>query len=151
MNAGELKGASREQLEEIYRSAPVGPLPSGNWRGEWLTWLDTPGAKRWHVRLMDTILFERTRFGIDFDRRLWWFITPAIAAGRFEISTGPSRWRDTETLRLEYGVSKLPIRGVLYDEVKPLSDALCLGLGGVNAGTGQGDHFFFSLVPRALR
>ena len=146
MNAEELSGASVERLEQIYRDAPVGPPPSGSWRGQWLTWLDTPGAKVWHVRLMDGILFERTRFGIDFDRRLWWFITPQLAAGRFEVSPGRSRWRDTETLRLEYGVSRLPIRGYLYDEVKPLSHELCLGLGGINAGPGEGDHFFFSLV-----
>jgi hypothetical protein len=34
---------------------------------------------------------------------------------------------------------------MLYDEVKPLSADLLLGLGGVNAETGEGDHFFFTL------
>ena len=29
---------------------------------------------------------------------------------------------------MAYDVSRLPFRGVLYDEVKPLSDAVCLGL-----------------------
>ena len=29
--------------------------------------------------------------------------------------------------------------------VKPLSADLCLGLGGINAERGEGDHFFFAL------
>lgn len=60
---------------------------------------------------------------------------------------GPSRWRDTEAVTLHYERSRLPapIRGVLYDEVKPLTDTICLGLGGINAERGDGDQFFFAL------
>jgi hypothetical protein len=36
---------------------------------------------------------------------------------------------------------------LLYDEVKMLSPSLCLGIGGINAARGRGDHFFFALVP----
>ena len=142
----DLVTASLEELERTYREAPLGPPPSGLYQGTFLYWL--PPSKKWHVRLMDTILFERTRFGVDFDRRLWWFVRPALAAGRFEMSEGPSRWRRADTYRLEYGVSLLPVRGMLYDEVKPLGDGVCLGLGGVNAPAGEGDHFCFALTRK---
>jgi hypothetical protein len=63
-------------------------------------------------------------------------------------NAGRSRWRDTETVRLHYEVSRLPgpVRAVLYDEVKVLSPSLCLGIGGINAARGRGDHFFYALV-----
>jgi hypothetical protein len=48
-------------------------------------------------------------------------------------------------LQLHYDVSRLPIRRVLYDEIKPLADGTILGLGGIDAGRGEGDHFFFEL------
>ena len=126
---------------------PMSPAPRGVWRGRWITWLDTPGARVWHVRAADTILFRALRFGIDFDRSLWWFVHPRLAAGRFRLTPGRSRWRDTEVLRLEYDVSKLPVRHILYDEIKPLDGGRILGLGGTNHERGQGDHFFFALSP----
>jgi hypothetical protein len=91
--------------------------------------------------------FKWTPFGVDFDTRLWFFWHAALAAGRFEPRPGRSRWRDTEAVGLHYHVSRLPgpVRGVLYDEVKPLSADLCLCIGGINAPRGQGDHFFFAL------
>jgi hypothetical protein len=143
-NGGVLDGKSREELEELYRQAPLGPAPEGLYRGHFLCWL--PAARQWRVRLMDEILFRRLRFGIDFRRRLWWFVRPALAAGRFSISEGPSRWRDTQTLCLDYATSRLPGHGWLYDEVKPLDADHCLGLGGLNGPRDEGDHFFFSLT-----
>jgi hypothetical protein len=100
------------------------------------------------VRAADWLLFEKPRFGVDFERRVWWFVKPSLAAGRFEVSQGPSRWRPCDTLRLTYQTSRLPgaIRNLLYDEVKPLGPDLLLGLGGTNFETGEGDHFFFSLA-----
>ncbi len=144
----DLTGASIDELERIYRESPLGPLPTGNYHGRFLGWLDTPGSKRWHVRTADWLLFEKPRFGVDFDRRVWWFVNPGLAAGRFELSSGPSRWRECRTLRLTYHRSRLPgpIRNLLYDEVKPLDRDLLLGLGGTNFETGEGDHFFFSLA-----
>jgi len=119
----------------------VGPVPDGIWRGHFLHWLKPP----LHARVMDEILFRRTRFGIDFERCLWWFLSPSLAAGRFSWSQGPSRWRQTDTLRLEYGSSRLPGHGMLYDEVKPLDARTCLGIGGLNGE--RGDHFLFQLTP----
>lgn len=61
----------------------------------------------------------------------------------------PSRWRDTQTLQLHYDLTRLPFRGQLYDEVKPLSETLCLGLGGLNRQPEkEGDLFFFLLEAR---
>jgi hypothetical protein len=142
----DLRHAPLDQLEKTYREAPLGPAPTGIYQGTFLYWL--PPSNNLLVRAFDTVMFERTRFGIDFDRRLWWFVTPKLAAGRFEISEGPSRWRPAETYRLEYSVSKLPGRGLLYDEVKPLDDDVCLGMGGTNAPAGKGDHFWFALHRR---
>lgn len=135
-----------DELERTYRDMPAGPPPAGLYRGRFLRWLDTPGSPKWHLRAIESLLFERTRFGVDFERRLWWFVRPGLRAGRFVASQGPSRWRPADTLRLEYAVSWLPIRALLYDEIKPLTADLCLGLGGVNAERGEGDHFFFSLA-----
>lgn len=131
----------------MFRAAPVGRLPRGTWEGRFLGFLPCEGARRWHVRAVDTALFVWPRFGIDFDRRLWWFLSPRLAAGRFRLEPGRSRWRDTEVLRLQYDVSRLPrpVRALLYDEVKPLDDRTALGIGGIDAPVGEGDHFFFSL------
>jgi hypothetical protein len=160
----ELRRASLDELERLYRESPVGPAPSGLYRGELLRWLDTRGARRPSVRaadrtsnlggraaevrlatLVEWALFEAPRWGVDFARRRWWFVRPALAAGRFTATYGPSRWRETDTFRLEYGESRLPVRALLYDEVKPLGADLCLGIGGLNAERGEGDHFFFAL------
>jgi hypothetical protein len=40
-----------------------------------------------------------------------------------------------------------PIRDQLYDEVKPLAPDLCLGIGGTNHESDEGDHFWFALTP----
>jgi hypothetical protein len=138
-------------LESLFRDAPLGPLPAGVQRGQVLRYLQTPGARRPHLRAVDWLLFDLPRFGIDFNQRRWWFLHPRLAAGHFDWSPGRSRWRDTEVLRLTYGGSRLPgaVRSMLYDELKPLADGRCLGIGGVNAGPGEGEHFFFSLTPLA--
>jgi hypothetical protein len=146
-SAGALGSLPLTDLERLFRDAPLGPTPNGRFLGRFLSWLPTRGARKAHVRAMDWLLFQRLRFGIDFDRDRWWFVTPALVVGRFEATPGPSRWRDTDVYRLAYGPSRLPrpIRAALYDEVKPLSDGVCLGIGGLNADAGDGDHFLFSL------
>jgi hypothetical protein len=143
----ELLRASRPELEEIYASRPMGPTPGGRFRGVFLCFLDNDGAARPSTRAIDSLLFRAVPFGVDFGSRRWWFVDPRVQAGRFDAEAGPSRWRDTDTLRLRYGASRLPgpIRSYLYDEVKPLSEDLCLGIGGVDAERGEGDHFFFAL------
>jgi hypothetical protein len=136
-----------DELERTYAESPLGPAPSGVYRGRFLRYVDSPGAKKLWVRAMDGLMFRLPTFGVDFERRAWWFFTPGVTAGRFAFEKRRSRWRDTECYALTYDESRLPgpVKGMLYDEVKPLSADLLLGLGGVNAETGEGDHFFFTL------
>ena len=122
VSANQLRTSSLTMLEQVYREAPVGPLPSTLFRGQVLQRIDTA-----------------------FARCAWFFVHPRLQAGHFRISQGRSRWRETQTLQLHYDVSRLPFRGVLYDEVKPLSATLALGLGGLNRDVGIGDLFFFLL------
>lgn len=126
MNARDLSAASLDELEAIYRDAPLGPAPRGVYRGAMLRYLD----KSIGIKAIDWLMFDLPPYGIDFDRRNWWFFNRRFQTGHFEYSAGRSRWRDTETLRLEYETSRLPrfVRGLLYDEVKPLDEELCLGL-----------------------
>jgi hypothetical protein len=144
ISAQDLRHCSLEGLERIYREAPMGPVPSNLFRGQVLHRIGTAFA---HSRTGSAVAlpFERLRFGIDFARRAWFFLHPRLQAGHFRLEAGRSRWRDTQTLQLHYDVSRLPFRGVLYDEVKPLSESLALGLGGLNRDVGTGDLFFFLL------
>jgi hypothetical protein len=154
MNAGasdavtleRLRLCSLAELEALYSTPrPVG-VPNGILRGVHLAWLDT-GARHPVLRLLLYLGFRLTPFGIDFTAHRWFFFHRRLAAGRFTADVGASRWRDTDTVRLCYDVSRLPgpLRAWLYDEVKPLSSTLCLGIGGINAPRGRGDHFFFAL------
>ena len=149
MSTDLLRGRSLAELENLYVTTRTpGAAPRGSYAGEFLCWVDSPGARRPDVRALDTLMFRAVRFGVDFDAQRWWFVRPSLRAGRFRVSAGRSRWRDTETLRLEYDVSRLPrfVRTRLYDEVKPLADGLVLGLGGINREAGVGEHFFFALT-----
>ena len=135
------------ELETLYAAPRPVWVPAGIFRGSHLAWLDTPGARHPVIRPLQHLGFRLTPFGIDFTTHRWFFFHPHLAGGRFTADVGASRWRDTDTVRLRYDVSRLPdpLRALLYDEVKPLSSTLCLGLGGINATRGRGDHFFFAL------
>ncbi len=141
-----LRGSSVEDLERLYRDAPVAPMPLRRYRGEALARVSTRFARSVPISAL-LVPWERLPFGIDFAARTWFFFHPRVRTGRFRIEPGRSRWRDTDTLRMRYDVSRLPIRSLLYDEVKPLDETLCLGLGGINFGKGRGDLFFFALEP----
>ena len=140
--APELRGSPLEVLERLYRDAPARPAPARRFRGEVLHRIASPYARRWSSAAV-LLPFARLRFGVDFGSGAWFFVHPRVQLGHFRVEAGPSRWRDTQTLQLHYDVSRLPFRGVLYDEVKPLSDTLCLGLGGLDRE--PGDLFFFLL------
>lgn len=152
MDLTQLRQASLEDLEAVYAGTDDFPLatPRGQFAGEVLARLDSPGAHRLGNRLMMRLGFEWPRFGIDFDRCVWFFVSRRLRGGRFEAVAGPSRWREARVLQLHYDRSRLPrrLRERLYDEIKPLTPELCLGLGGVNAGPGEGDLFFFALSRR---
>ncbi len=143
----DLASMSLDDLEALWvKPIEVAP-PRGVYRGQVLRRIDHATSRRplwvWSQR----IGFEWIPFGVDFDRRLWFFFTPTIAMGRFETRVNESRWRDTDMVGLHYQGSKLPrfVRRVLYDEVKPLSERWILGIGGIDADRGAGEHFFFSL------
>ncbi len=146
IRAEEMLRMNRQTLEEIYAGPCPQEPPRGRFRGRVLCRLDSRKARTLTWRLATTF-FERVPFGIDFDRSDWFFGSPAVGIGRFTAVRAASRWRDTDTFTLDYGVSTLPrpVRDLLYDEVTPLSDDLCLGMGGMNAPRGEGELFFFLL------
>ena len=146
-SADELRAASLAELERVFVSEPTYPgVMSGRVRGSFLAYVDSEGARRLAVRAMDDVLLRALAWGIDWDERRWLFPQLGLRAGHFRVERGPSRWRSTEVLRLRYDVSRLPFRAILYDEVKPLSADLALGLGGLEGPRGEGDHFFFALT-----
>ncbi len=138
---------SVRHLDSVY-ARPIGLAPpSGVYRGHVLARIDHATSRRALWRWSERIGFEWTPFGIDFDRRVWFFGSRALAAGRFDPRVQRSRWRDTDAIGLHYDVSRLPsfVRRALYDEVKPLSPRWMLGIGGMNGERGVGDHFYFAL------
>lgn len=151
MNASTLTHLPPDELERLFARPLETLMPSGVFRGRWLRRMENPVAKRPVWRWSLKVAFEWTPFGIDFNRRLWFFFGPRLVMGRFDPRAGPSRWRDTDVIGLHYERSRLPkpVRRILYDEIKPLSEDLVLGIGGVGAGSGAGDHFFFALEKMA--
>ena len=143
----DLRQMSLPELEALWKETPIGPAPLGNFRGAFLRWVDSAGARKLAVRAFDTPAFIWAPFGVDFDRRAWWFFHRKALVGRFDLTAGRSRWRDTEAQQVHYGASKLPgpVKNLLYDEVKQLTGSIVLGIGGMNADAGEGDHFFFAL------
>lgn len=147
----DLRAAGASGLESLYGAErSLEPRPRGLWRGHYLRRLDNRGARAPLSRVAQRLLFRTPPWGIDFDRGRWFFLDrPVLAAGHFALRAGPSRWRDTTALSFDYSLSRLPspVTRMLYDELKPLSDELILGLGGENRDRGLGDHFWFGLAP----
>ncbi len=139
--------AASDRFEALYSEPrPLLPL-AGLYRGHVLSRIDHATSRRALWRWSQRVGFQWLPFWVDFDRRLWCFATTAFGLGRFAARAERSRWRDTEAYALRYDASRLPrpIRRVLYDEVKPLDERWILGLGGIDAGRGRGDHFRFVL------
>jgi hypothetical protein len=143
----ELCHAERDELEACYARASALDVPRGVFRGRHLMWLDTRAARHPVLRPVEELVFARLPWRIDFARRRWYWLGAPVGFGHFSPSIGPSRWRDTETVRMLYDDRALPgfVNQFLYDEVKPLSADVCLGLGGISAGRGKGEQFFFAL------
>lgn len=138
--------ADLDELERIYREHdPVEPARA-SFRGYYLGPVDSRGARAVSNRIIQ-LGFRLPPFGVDFASQHWFFFSRRLRVGRFREERARSRWRDTETIALHYDVSRLPgpIRRRLYDEVKPLTERLMLGLGGLNEERGRGDLFFFAL------
>ena len=142
----DLRHASFAELCEVLSDAPCAPWPGGVWRGTWLMpWPERSRA----VTLLNHLIFDVTPYGIDLDRAAWWFVHPRARIARFTASLGPSRFVASDIVRLEYAVSALPrpLRGILYDEVKPLGPELMLGIGAIDRAPGVGERFLFQLQP----
>ncbi|MCG8672088.1 MAG: hypothetical protein MI867_21970 [Pseudomonadales bacterium] len=141
----DLKQSSITELDQYFSAASLDFIMSGQYRGVFIKRLDRLGARKplYYV----SFSFEFVPFGIDFDTNKWFFMNSKLQAGYFQLDVGPSRWRDTTAYRMHYEESEVPwfVKNKLYDEVKPLSSDLALGIGGVNRDEG-GDHFYFALV-----
>jgi hypothetical protein len=150
MGPDAIRRLSVRELDALYIQSPLRPLPRGVFDGRVLRWLAS--ARRLRNAgfvFLEWVGFELFSWGIDFDSSAWWVGAKCLQGGNFCGTEGPSRWRPTECVRLRYDNEPLPFaRRLLYDEVKPLSDELCLGIGGINADGGVGDHFYF-LLQRA--
>jgi len=143
----ELRGADASDLEKLYRDVGVSRVPRGIFAGRHLAWVETRDPTAPLLRPVLELFFRRLEFHIDFDRSQWFWFARSLGVGHFSPSIGPSRWRDTETIRMLYDDRRLPgfVNQWLYDEVKPLSDDLGLGLGGISRRRGEGERFFFAL------
>lgn len=142
--ASELLRSPLEALERTYCEAPARAAPARRFRGAAICRVGNPRARSLAASAI-VWPFEHLPFWVDFVTCTWAFEHPRVRAGRFRVDPGRSRWRDTDALRLRYDVSRLPFRRLLYDEVKPLTESVCLGIGGINQDRGAGDLFFFVL------
>lgn len=140
------------ELETIFMSAaPLAyPVP-GNYAGTWLKRIENSGTYKPFNLISQWLMFEITPFGITFsadNTGIWYFFNPSLAAGNFVMQNGPSLWRDTLAVALNYETAKLPgfVRGILYDEIKVLGPDHALGIGGFKGSAGDGDNFFFLLT-----
>jgi hypothetical protein len=145
-----LQSASIAELEALFLETPDRELPQGAFRGLTLARLDNRGARKAIHRASQKLLFEWIPWGVRFrsERGVWFFFGERLRAGSFVARLDRSRWRDTRAYGMHYEVSRLPrlVRTRLYDEVKPLSDDLMLGIGGTNEERDDGDHFFYVLA-----
>lgn len=146
------KAKSETELDSIFCGSGAARLPApGNYTGTWLSWIENPGTRKPFNQISQSLMFKLTPFGITFNADgtgIWYFFNPAFAAGNFVMQATTSYWRDTQAVTLNYETAKLPgfVRGMLYDEVKVLSDHHALGIGGFKAPRDDGDNFFFLLT-----
>jgi hypothetical protein len=150
--AADFRAKSLSQLETLFmQPAPLAyPVP-GNYAGKWLKRIENAGTYKPFNLISQWLMFEIMPFGITFQNDntgIWYFFNPALAAGNFVMKNGASMWRDTKAVALNYETAKLPgfVRGILYDEIKPLSENHALGIGGFKGPAGDGDNFFFLLT-----
>lgn len=130
-----------EALEHIWRTRACAPLPGGVWQGHYLRELPMSLPKR----LLSRAMFKRRMFGLDLNYNRWWFRDNSRLLAHFEPHVGRSRWRDTEVVQVRYErTGPALLKGMLYDELKPLDDRTILGLGGSKRG---GAWFYFVMTP----
>lgn len=154
----EFREKSLPELENIFAAPAKMAYPTaGCYAGTWLRRIENSGSYKPFNLISQWLLFEITPFGITFNSEsadgaarngIWYFFHPAFATGNFHMVAGQSRWRNTPAVAMNYGAAELPavVRNMLYDEVKPLTVNHCIGIGGFDAPTGDGDNFYFLLT-----
>lgn len=155
MNSAALEKLTAQELEALYLHNDAFAIPTeGTYRGRYLLRIDSEASRNWFYNFVVYACFQTRHFGLNFfrDHANWYFHHKSLAAGYCAPTTQRSRWRDCDVIALDYAKSRLPapIRNLLYDELKPLSDTLLLGMGGANLkNRSKGDLFFFciELVP----
>ena len=140
------------ELDAIFSAPGAARLPQpGNYKGTWLRRIENAGTYKPFNLISQWLMFELTPFGITFNADatgIWYFFNPALAAGNFAMCAEASKWRNTQCATLNYENAGLPgpVRDILYDEVRVLSDNHCLGIGGFKGPAGDGDNFYFLLT-----
>lgn len=155
----EFRGKPAAELNSIFAGGGEAMLPrQGSYRGTWLRRIENAGTYKPFNLISQWLMFEITPFGITFNSDatgIWYFFDPTLAVGNFIMRLEDSRWAlpsqrpaATQCVTLNYETSALPgpVRGILYDEVKVLSDKHCLGIGGFKGPAGEGDNFYFLLT-----
>lgn len=140
------------ELEAIFSTPGAATLPQpGNYKGTWLRRIENAGTYKPFNLVSQWLMFELTPFGITFNSDatgIWYFFHPALSAGNFAMRAEASQWRNTQCVTLNYEMAALPhpVRDILYDEVRVLSENHCLGVGGFKGPAGEGDNFYFLLT-----
>lgn len=154
MQSMHLKDKPVSELEELYLQVDTTDEPIfGTYKGHYLKTLANAGATNPLFIMPEKFFFSVLPFGLNFygNSGDWYFFHPNFKGGKFQIKAEDSRWRPTTSLRLTYSDSKLPFKGILYDEIKRIPDDNgFIGLGGLNYDQNWGDHFFFYLEPVSL-
>ena len=149
---GEFRQKSARELDAIFTAPGTARLPAeGNYRGTWLRRIENAGTYKPFNLISQWLMFEVTPFGITFHSDgtgIWYFFHPVLAAGNFVMHSEASRWRTTQCVTLNYENAALPgpVRDILYDEIRVLSDDHALGIGGFKGPAGDGDNFYFLLT-----
>lgn len=140
------------ELDAIFSAPGAAALPQpGNYTGTWLRRIENAGTYKPFNLVSQWLMFEVTPFGITFNADatgIWYFFNPALAVGNFAMRAEASAWRKTQCVTLNYETAALPapVRDMLYDEVRVLSENHCLGIGGFKGPVGDGDNFYFLLT-----
>ncbi len=142
-----LAAMSAAELDALYSERRPAAWPAGCARGRLLAWVPGPATRHPLWRPLLAAMFQLSPFGLDYDRRCWFFGLRPLCSAHFDISLGASRWRPGPCYRLHYDSSSLPqaVRNRLYDEIKPLTPDLGLGLAGLHFKGRPVPVFYFAL------
>jgi hypothetical protein len=142
-----LHGRTEAELAALFCEDRPLAVPTGQFRGELLAWIDSPASRHLLWRPMLALMFGKSPFGVDFDSRRWMLASPRFKLGHFEAAVDRSAFQPARVVALRYHLSRLPglVKGMLYDEVQPLGPDQCLGIGGLVLEGTRHPAFWFAL------